>query len=109
MGAKRRVVVAGPSGCRILTNPRKEDYAGLAHVIDPDLSNVSGTSPENWILSSGSVRLKPGVKKPVLFTGTVSEDHAAIIRASSFEVRCAVILSIVSIVFALASIVLKFR
>lgn len=106
--SKKRVVVETSTGCKILTNPAKEDYSHLPHVVNPDLSTFVGTSPEDWLISAGGVYMKPGVKRPIMLTGDVSEEHAAIIRASSREVRCAVLLSITSIIFALASIVLKF-
>lgn len=55
MALKRRVVIQTENGCKLLTNPKPEQYKGKVHVVDPDLSSVYGLSPERWVINGRSV------------------------------------------------------
>lgn len=62
---KIRVIVKEESGCRILVNPRPEQYAHLRHVINPDLSRVRGLSPHEWdIVGDRVVSINPPCLPP---------------------------------------------
>ena len=51
MSDKTTVVVFGPNGARILTNPDKSEYVHLPHLVDPNRDSVQGLPPHMWELS----------------------------------------------------------
>ena len=53
--SKVTVVVQGTQGCRILTNPSVEQYSGVPHLVNPDLTSVRGLPPEQWRIRRGAV------------------------------------------------------
>lgn len=61
MTAKRKIVVFGSSGAKILINPENPDYLLRFEnaVEDPDLRAVEKLPPELWVLDNGKVVPNP--------------------------------------------------
>ncbi len=104
---KIKVVVFGPNGAKVLTNPWRVEYITQPHLVNPDLTHVRGLPPEEWALLEGKVRPKdlrvnvvssPIVKKPIVipkrpfwrpyYKGIVVGFLGAAVLISFYEIIC---------------------
>lgn len=61
---KNKAIIQTENGCRILTNPEPSEYTSYLYLLNPDLTNVRGTSPESWYIDGNTVKTLETARLP---------------------------------------------